>query len=850
VSAAVNPLKLMRRRFVLLTVMAAGLLAAHATAADSPGEKTRKLIEVLQSNSPFYDKARACQQLGECGQREAVPALAALLADEHLSAYARSGLEGIPDPSAAEALRAAAAALHGNLLAGVIDSLGVLRDAQAVGLLRKLAEDPAAGVSQAAWLALGRIATDESVRILQQTLAQGAATNRAGAAAACLLAAEQQLAEGRAGPATALYDAVRQADVPPVLRAGATRGAIVTRKIEGVRLLIEQLRSKDRLLRNAALFAIREIPSDTLANALNAELSCAVPELQFQLLAALADCHNAQSLQVLQAKTASDDAEVRKTALRVLGQIGGTAEAGVFLQAVADNRSVEESALAMNYLGQMKGAAVDEQIVKTMVSATDAGVRVQLIRLLERRRTLNVTGALLKQAADPDAKVSVAALRALQFLAGPRELSALIGLTKAGRDEAVREAAAQAVLGACTRTDATAPGGAVVLAELQQTTDPALKNAWIRILVSLGYAKALPAILATLHDTQEAVAVNTLAHLARWPDPSPIDELLSVVQTGATPALRQHALRSAIQLATTAADAHQSPDETVAGWFQRASPAAQTPAERRLLISGLGRLQTLASFRLVAPYLEDPDVQNEAAMAIVQMAPALKPDDSAALQEALAKIAARVKNADIRNAALKLTGPSAHQSQQTSLFDGRSLAGWEGNPKVWRVRDGVIVGGSLQGNPRNEFLATARNFTNFVLRVEYKLVGTAGFVNGGVQFRSVRVPRPPNEMSGFQADIGAGHSGCLYDESRRNKFLARATDEQIKRLEKAGDWNRYEVRCVGPRIQIRLNGAPTVDYTETDPALPQHGLIALQIHGGCKAEISFRNLTIEDLAQP
>ena len=97
--------------------------------AESQAEKTRKLIAVLQSNAPLFDKARACQQLGEFGNREAVPALAALLADEHLSAYARSGLEGIPDPSAAEALRTAAATLKGNRLAGVVNSLGVLRDA-------------------------------------------------------------------------------------------------------------------------------------------------------------------------------------------------------------------------------------------------------------------------------------------------------------------------------------------------------------------------------------------------------------------------------------------------------------------------------------------------------------------------------------------------------------------------------------------------------------------------------------------------------------------------------------------------------------------------------------------------
>ena len=182
-----------------------------------------------------------------------------------------------------------------------------------------------------------------------------------------------------------------------------------------------------------------------------------------------------------------------------------------------------------------------------------------------------------------------------------------------------------------------------------------------------------------------------------------------------------------------------------------------------------------------------------------------------------------------------------------SLFNGRDLAHWDGDPTVWRVVDGVIVGGSLAGNPRNEFLTTLRPYKNFILRLDYRLVGTKGFVNGGVQFRSVRIDQPPNEMSGYQADIGAGHSGCLYDESRRKKFLTRATDEQIKRLEKPGEWNAYEIRCEGPKITLALNGETTVTYTEENKTIEPDGLIALQIHGNCSAEISFRHLTLEAL---
>jgi putative membrane-bound dehydrogenase-like protein len=184
------------------------------------------------------------------------------------------------------------------------------------------------------------------------------------------------------------------------------------------------------------------------------------------------------------------------------------------------------------------------------------------------------------------------------------------------------------------------------------------------------------------------------------------------------------------------------------------------------------------------------------------------------------------------------------------LFDGKTLDGWEGETtKVWRVVDGAIVGGSLDGNPQNEFLATKKSYRNFHLRLQYKLVGTEGFVNGGVQFRSKRIPIPPNEMSGYQADIGAGYSGCLYDESRRRKMLAQADKEFVQKIEKPGDWNSCEIVATGPRILLFLNGQRTVIWNEEEKGIDPEGVIALQIHGKCKAEISFRNITIDVLPE-
>ena len=188
--------------------------------------------------------------------------------------------------------------------------------------------------------------------------------------------------------------------------------------------------------------------------------------------------------------------------------------------------------------------------------------------------------------------------------------------------------------------------------------------------------------------------------------------------------------------------------------------------------------------------------------------------------------------------------------QAVSIFDGQTLAGWEGETnKTWRLEDGVIVGGSMERNvPQNEFLCTTRPYTNFVLKLKFKLTGKSGFINAGVQFRSQRVKTPPNEMRGYQADIGDPEWwGCIYDEGNRNRVLARSDMAEVNRVLKRNDWNNYEIRCDGRRARLFVNGLQTVDYTEPEPQIEQWGLIGLQIHGGAVAEVRYKDISIEEL---
>ena len=182
-----------------------------------------------------------------------------------------------------------------------------------------------------------------------------------------------------------------------------------------------------------------------------------------------------------------------------------------------------------------------------------------------------------------------------------------------------------------------------------------------------------------------------------------------------------------------------------------------------------------------------------------------------------------------------------------SLFDGKTLKGWVVQEKeawMWTVKDGAIIGGSLDKNiPHNTFITTQKRYKNFELTLQVKVEGKSP--NAGIQIRSERI-KDHHEMIGYQADVGPGYWGKLYDESRRRKFLAPFATKEAAKVAKVG-WNNYKIRCEGKRIRMWINEILTCDYTEENGAIPLDGYIALQAHSGPPFEVSYRKITLEEL---
>ncbi len=194
--------------------------------------------------------------------------------------------------------------------------------------------------------------------------------------------------------------------------------------------------------------------------------------------------------------------------------------------------------------------------------------------------------------------------------------------------------------------------------------------------------------------------------------------------------------------------------------------------------------------------------------------------------------------AEVRSLVAYLASPAqvpmlATADNVKNYFNGQDLAGWTGNPALWSVEDGQIVGRS-KGLKENEFLKSDLVLGDFRLRCQVQLLGNKG--NSGIQFRSEVLP--DGLVKGYQADMGAGWWGKLYEEHGRALLWEQSGEAHVK-----PGWNSYEILAVGDKIETRINGKLCVDLD--DPAGADRGITALQLHSGGATEVRFKDFEIE-----
>jgi hypothetical protein len=213
-------------------------------------------------------------------------------------------------------------------------------------------------------------------------------------------------------------------------------------------------------------------------------------------------------------------------------------------------------------------------------------------------------------------------------------------------------------------------------------------------------------------------------------------------------------------------------------------------------------------------------------------------------------------------------------AEETKLFNGTDLTGWEGDSRFWFVKDGVITAASTKENPvpHNTFLIwKGGEASDFTLTLKYKMIpgDEKKYTNSGVQFRSKVIDAEKFIVGGYQADFeyGEKYSGILYEEKGRGILAQRGQKVVVKQGDKPekpiievtgetgdskeiqaainkDDWNEYKIIAKGNNVQQFINGKLTADITDETAEAPKTGIIALQMHQGPPMSVQFKDIIL------
>jgi HEAT repeat protein len=605
------------------------LIIAVLLVAGTAFAQEDRFIATLKSDAPPKEKADACRELARVGTRQAVPVLATLLVDETLSHMARYALEPIADPSVNRALRKALDQLKGPLLVGVIDSLGVRQDTEAVEALAKFLADTDPVVVQAAARALGRIG-GPAAQVLQISLAHmsnGAQANRLAVCEGLLRCAEVM----PDAEATDIYDKLRTLpNWPHQVQVAALRGAILRRGARGVPLMVETIRTGSAVLTAVAMGISMDIPGEATTMALTGELAQANPQTRLLLIQTLGHRGDPTAVPTLMPLAQTGSALQRSAAVRSLAQLGDPSALPVLVALMKESDATVSNAAQAALIG-FPGNGVDAAIV-VLLNQSRGKIRVAAIDVASQRRSFVAVPSLMNATGDANLDVVKASFKAIGELAGVAQIPAVVDAMLKTRAVTAAEAALTAL---CARqadrtgcTDTLLPG----LYKAQGKP----KLALLRVLRTVGDVQALTAVRAAATESDTFVRETALRALCYWPTADALPDVAHIAKTSEDRTFRILALRGQLRLIPlqTVSDAQKLAQ------LKELLPLIDRTEEQRLVLATLGGLPSAESLALVMTYLPQKELTDEASVAAVGIAEkiiAAHPEEVAAAMEQVLK---------------------------------------------------------------------------------------------------------------------------------------------------------------------------------------------------------------------
>jgi HEAT repeat protein len=831
--------------------------AVYVTRAGAESERAAfaaALLKALEAHKNAEAKAFLISQIQLVAKDEAVPAMAACLADPDLADPAARALVTIGGAQAEKALLTALTKTPGAAPLPVIQALGSLGSRPAVPALLALAKGAEPHLREGVLNALAEIGDPSARAALEMIPLTLSGADRVRAAERFLRFGERLIANGgRAGGQEIFRALLASYTAPPENHVRSAALDLLGRDLgEAVLLdLLKAAESPDRMFRQKALAMAEILPAAGVSPWI-AKAASLPPANLADVIAMLGRRGDKDAVDLIRDSLKSGEPAVRNAAITAYARLKGASaadELAPFFNSDDPDQveAVEEAA---------EGWPTDLVVAKlaAVFPELPPAAKKAAVEIFGDRQAGAAVPLLLDAAGARDEDLRAAALLALESAVRPEDLPSVIErLSKAtsNKDIVALQNAAVAASNRIVETDRRADAILAALKKAKKTK----RADFLRPLVRIGGAKALKAVVAELRHKEPAVRAAAAYALSNWPDASALDGLFALGRGAADLKTRYLALQGIVRLLGEPS----TPAGRIARWREAFDLAAQS-VEKNLVIAGLGNIRDVEAAKIASGFLAKPEYRAKAAAAIVRMTlPAPGLEGLTGLEAALALRGALpyMESAYDREQAQLYARDLLIKEGFDQTFNGKDLSGWKGlvaDPptrakmtaeellkaqaeaddlmrKHWRVVDENLV---FDGAGHS--LCTKNDFGDFEMFVDWKIESKG---DSGIYLRG-----SPQVQIWDPAQWPVG-SGGLYNNQKNPKDPLVTADRPI------GEWNTFYIRMIGDKVTVFLNGITVVDnvvlenYWERDKPIYPVGQIELQAHS---TNLSFKNIFIRPLS--
>lgn len=827
-------------------------------------------LQALEKEQATENKAFLIRQLQLVGSEKTVNGLSAYLTDADLAGPAARTLASIGTDAANAALTAALEKTQDPKIARHLsEALGYTAYAGAVPVITsRIQNSQDTAVIKTGLFALARIADPASADVLKDAAeAQDYGYDPSDATSAYIRYIGNLAEKGEGSLAAKLAKRFSKSvrnNADPSIRAASLVLSADIEKGNHRKAIAKALKDSDPSYRATALSIAAEDMNPAVIGAIIKRAGKGQADTKRGLISFLGNQHVESAFPVILSVLQKDSADpaLRLAAIQALAQTGQGKALPAFIN-ILKKGDKQEIAAVTNALKIVKDPEMGAALAAALPEL-QGPAKVALLDVLAYRSMSGQFDAVLPLLESSDPNVRTAAYSAIETVSAESNLPQLFTLLNKGvQDAEVRSLQKGIVYALSQQNEETR--AQTVLGQLQKA--PADKRPlYYSLLASVGGEKALQTVSQAYEQGSSAEQAAAVTALAAWSDAAAMPELYAIASQTSNKQFRDEAIKAFVRLI----GANDFPDDQKVILLKDAMAVSQTKEQGRLILNELSKYATFPALMFAGEFIEQADLQQAAANAIIEIALTdvnyfYGKEVEKLLNQTLEVLQGR-DSEYLREAIRKHLAEMPADDGFVAIFNGKDLSGWKGlvaNPikrdamsekelaakqrqadeamrGSWIVEDGDLI---FTGKGDN--IATVKAYGDIEMFVDWKIFDD-GQKNGdaGIYLRGT----PQVQIwDTSRVDVGAQvGSGGLYNNQKYESKPLKVADNPL------GRWNNFHIIMKGDRVTVYLNGVLVTDsvvmenYWDRDLPLFAKEQIELQAHG---SRIAYRDIYVRELGQ-